>query len=212
MKARDRGPELNFKDIITASLGKARSESEAAFLKRLGNDPDHRIDEVWRKVVDKVPGVTIDERSERSEFVETLLLIWRVVDLAKIDYAEEKIVRLMGIVETRIRKFFAKSILEAPSQELPKLLQEYSKMSSGFGIQATTNKIKRHFPEFDIRSDHSKSRLRTGYIRLVSNAMHQLTGEWCDDEVATLTDIAFPDLDESTTIDTVRSARRGIRS
>ena len=181
-------------------------------MQRLGDDPDLRIDEIWRKIADKVPGVSNDERSAFvEEFVETLLLIWRVVGLAEIDFVEEKLVRLMGILETRLRKFFAKSILEAPSHDLPKLLQDYSKMSSGFGVQSTTNKIRHHFPEFEIRSDHSKSRLRTGYIRLVSNVMHQLTGEWCDGEVATLTDIAFPDLDESTTIDTVRSARRGMR-
>jgi hypothetical protein len=65
------------------------------------------------------------------------------------------------------------------------------------------------YPILTIRSDHAGSRTRTVFMRMASRLMHRTTGEWHDDDVATLTDIAFPD-EEATSIDMVRSARRGI--
>jgi hypothetical protein len=57
-----------------------------------------------------------------------------------------------------------------------------------------------------LRSDHDGSRQRTLFIRDVSNLVHDLTGRWLDDEVADLTEIAFPP--REITVDIVRAARR----
>jgi hypothetical protein len=44
---------------------------------------------------------------------------------------------------------------------------------------------------------------------MASRLMYRLTGKWHDDEVADLTDIAFPD--KETTIRMVQSARQSMR-
>lgn len=62
---------------------------------------------------------------------------------------------------------------------------------------------------FDIRSDHGDSRPHTAFMRAASTWFYSRTKQWHDGTVATLTDIAFPDR-EATSIDMVRSARRGM--
>ena len=64
-------------------------------------------------------------------------------------------------------------------------------------------------PLLKLRSDRGGSRQRTAFMRVASTYFHGLLGKWRDDWVADLANVGFPDHD--TTIDMVRSARRGIR-
>jgi hypothetical protein len=64
-------------------------------------------------------------------------------------------------------------------------------------------------PVLSIRSNHDDSRSRTVFMRMASRLMHRTTGKWHDDDVATLTEIAFPD--KETTVRMVQSARQSLR-
>lgn len=122
---------------------------------------------------------------------------------------ENKLRRALSIADHRLKKYWAKRFVSASPHGLPAILKEMEWFSGK--SESEPNKLSDFFPELDIRSDHGGSRLRTAFMRFVSKMMHGLTGDWCDGEVATLTDIAFPQ-DESTSEDSVRSARRSMRT
>jgi hypothetical protein len=165
------------------------------------------LESIWKRLVDKEPEAT---DADRVCLVDCILTVWSIVETVHYDVVLDKLQRNQALLSARLRKWLAKQVLRAPSaQKVTTLMQEYATVFETY----EPNFIWDHFPELDIRSDHG-SLPRTGFMRFMSNMMHRLTGLWCDDEVATLTDIAFPpDEDEETTsIDMVRSARRGMRS
>jgi hypothetical protein len=203
------GRGSSFRDVITDFLQQhdGLGESQKEFVQRLRDDDANRIDEIWSKLVEKQPELA---DGDRILFIRYLADAWTVIELAQYEAAEKKLSRLIGIGDARLKKYYAKRFVSAPPHELPKILSEMayfvSDDESGF-----SNKLSDYFPELDIRSDHEGSRLRTAFMRFMSRFARAATGDWCDDEVATLTDIAFP-RDETTSTDMVRSARRSMRT
>jgi hypothetical protein len=63
-----------------------------------------------------------------------------------------------------------------------------------------------HISAPGLRSDQKGSRARTYFIRAVSALVHDLTGRWLDEQVASITEIAFDKADIDT--EAIRSARR----
>ena len=61
-------------------------------------------------------------------------------------------------------------------------------------------------PLLSVRSDENGTRRRTLFCRMLSDVLHYTTGQWHDDAVRALCEIAF-DCDD-VTLDMVRSARR----
>jgi hypothetical protein len=208
MRAPDQDRSTSFKDVITDLLQQHPEcgESRREFWVRLRDDPERRIDEVWRRLVNKQPELKDDDR---TIFIKCLTEMWVVIECARYDAAENELRHLTSVCEHRLKKYWAKRFVNASHHELPAILKEMEQFSGERESEPT--KLSDLFPELDIRSDHGGSRRRTAFMRFVSQMMHGLTGDWCDGEVATLTDIAFPQ-DESTSEDAVRSARRSMRS
>ncbi len=196
----------SFANVITELLQHPEwGESQREFLIRIRDDPERRIDEIWRRLVDKQPEL---EDSDRGPFIMYLAKVWFIIEEARYEAARDKLRHVISIGDRRAKKYWAKRFINAPSHELPAILKEMAYFSEE---ESEPNKMSDFFPEIDIRSDHGGSRLRTAFMRFVSKIMHMLTGNWCDGEVATLTDIAFPQ-DESTSEDSVRSARRSMQT
>jgi hypothetical protein len=202
------GRGTSFKDVITNFLQQHDecSESQKEFLQRLRDDDANRIDDIWSRLVEKQPKLTDDGR---LLFIEYLAEVWTVIQLARYEAVLKRLRHLMGVANARLKKYWAKRFVSASPHELPEILKEMESFS-GWEHKRPDTPLSDFFPEMDIRSDHEGSRLRTAFMRFISNSTRALTGDWCDDEVATLTDIAFP-RDESTTTDMVRSARRPAR-
>ena len=177
------------------------SEAAKKFLLQLRDDPDRRIDEVWAKLVSKNPALGNDDL---AEFLEYLGEVWTIIEDARYETAINKSRRLGDILRARLKRYWAKRFVNAPPDEVPKILKEMERFSEN--EPRPENPLSDYFPELDIRES---SRLRTGFMRFASKGMHALTGEWCDGEVASLTDVAFPQA-ENTSEDMVRSARRGM--
>jgi hypothetical protein len=62
-------------------------------------------------------------------------------------------------------------------------------------------------PELVMKIDRNGSRKRQRFSARLSKHLHRLTGRWCHEEVATLTEIAFPEK-KDVTIDMIRAARK----
>jgi hypothetical protein len=196
----------SFKDVITKILQKSDlDEYQVELLCRLRDDPNCCLEGVWKRIVDKEP-----EAGDRAQLVHNILLARYIVEMVRYDVAIDKAQRNLVKANTKVKKWLTKEVLRAPSrQKVEALMQEYGTVFENH----EPNFIWDYFSELNIRSDHG-ALPRTGFMRFMSSMMHQLTGLWCDEEVATLTDIAFPpDEDEDvTSVDMVRSARRGMRS
>jgi hypothetical protein len=206
------GQGRSFRDVITDFLQQQEcSESQKQFLQRIRDDDASRVDEVWSRFVEKQPKLT---DGDRTVFIKCLALGWGIVELARYEAVDKRLRQLAGTLEGRLKKYWAKRFIEASADELPKILKEmewFSRECESSPIPLSEFPLSEFFPELDIRSDHEGSRPRTGFMRFISKFAREVTGDWCDDEVATLTDVAFP-RDESTTIDMVRSARRPMRT
>jgi len=200
MKAPSRG-SLSFKDNL-------KPESSLAALR-----DDRRIDQIWKKLVEDNP--SIDTTSKRELFLKGLVVVWLLtsvaVSMAKLQMLSRQMKRDK---ETNIKKTLARSLSSKTSAG--KLLALLHDAGTKLELLAEAEKLlealyqDEFYPLLNIRSNHDDSRPRTAFMRAASRRMHKTTGKWHDNEVADLTDIAFPD--EETTIDMVRSARRGIRS
>jgi hypothetical protein len=139
--------------------------------------------------------------------VDYILMVWGIVEMVQYDLVEDRLRRNLAKVNTRLRKWLAKQIWSAPSyRKVATLMQEHATI---FEADEPPNFIWDFFPELDIRSDHG-SLPRSGFMRFMSNMMHQLTGLWCDDEVCAVTEAAFPNM--KTTVDMVQSARKLMQS
>src|SRR5262249_32779606 len=195
----------SFKDVITNFLQQHDecSESQKEFLLRLRDDDANRIDEIWSRLVEKQPKLTDDGR---LLFLAYLAEVWTVIQLARYEAVLKRLGHLTGVLDARLKEYWAKRFVSASPHELPEILKEME-WFSGKGHKHPDNPLSDVFPELDIRSARGGARLRTTIRRFISNCTRALTGDWCDDEVAALTDIAFP-RDESTNADMVRSARR----
>jgi len=205
MRAPGRGN--SFRDVITDFLQQHDEcgEAQKEFLQRIRDDDVNRIDEVWRRFVDKQPKLADDDR---VLFIAYLAEVWTIIETARYKAVEKRLRHLTGVLDARLKKYWAKRFVNASPDELPKILKEmewFSRESESDSVP-----LSDFFPELDIRSEHEGSRLRTGFMRFIFKWAREVTGDWCDDEVATLTDIAFP-RDESTTPDMARSARRSMR-
>jgi hypothetical protein len=211
MRASSRGSS-SFKDTITDFLKQYELTGSdlAAFFLRLRDDPDRRIDKIWKKIVDDNP--SIDTASERELFLKGLMGAWdgaRLADIqAKVDapWFENE--------ETKIKKALGRSFSKTSARELLALLHDASaKLQQLAKMEELYEGLyqNKFYQLIHIRSNHAGSRTRTVFMRVASRRMYETTGKWHDPEVATLTDIAFPD-EEATSVDMVRSARRGIRS
>jgi hypothetical protein len=211
MRAPDRSS--SFKDIITEFLKQYElTGSLAAFFLRLRDDPDRRIDKIWKKIVDDNP--SIDTASERKLFLKNLTDPWDGAELADL-MAKFAHIRKVQDKETKIKKALARSFskTKTPARELLALLQDASTDLQRFARLEELDEALRQnkFHQLiDIRSNHAGSRTRTVFMRLASRRMYETAGKWHDKEVAMLTDIAFPDEVEATSIDMVHSARRGV--
>jgi hypothetical protein len=213
MKAPSRSSS-SFKDTITEFLKNTPlSEGARKFFIRLRVDEDKCVDRIWQTYVDK--GLP-DNAENRAIFMRMLKIMWKASERAVERAARVDLERAVDKSQALEMGLIAKIILDerfSPetkaqvtdwASKVFKHDAEYRKLDSG-----TDNFLSGDGPLLNIRSDHAGSRQRTAFMRVSSNYFHQTMGQWHDDWVADLTNAAFPDHD--TTIDTVRSARRGIR-
>lgn len=190
MKSPGRGK--SFRDVVTDFLQQHDecSEAQKEFLQRLRDDDANRIDEVWRKFVGKQPKLADDDR---VLFIAYLAQVWTIIELARYEAADKRLRHLMGVLDARLKKHWAKRFVNAPPDELPKILKEMELFSRG--NESSPVPLSDCFPELDIRSDHEGSRLRTGFMRLTSTCARELTGDWCDDRMpGRCYDVGLPQL------------------
>jgi hypothetical protein len=217
MRAPDHHRNRSFKDEINEflkryELTESSHDSAVSFFLRLRDDPDRRIDKIWKKLVDDNP--SIDTASGRELFLKSLMDPWDGAFLADAITKVDAITRTARRDrETKIKKRLARSFSKTSAREFLAHLHDASTDLQLFAkaeeLRESLYQIKL-YPLIDIRSDHAGSRTRTVFMRLASRLMHRTTGKWNDDEVATLTDIAFPGK-ETTSIRMVQSARQSLR-
>jgi hypothetical protein len=219
MKAPSRGSS-SFKDEIINEFLKQDEFDEdnvrADFFLRLRDDPNPNrcIDKIWKKLVDGNP--SIDSALGRELFLRELADPWDIALLADNVAGVKKLRQTWQAEKIKTKKALARSISKTSStKELLALLhnastkfQQFARFEE-FYEGYCQNEL---YPLIDVRSPRAGSRNRTVFMRVASDFMRRITGEWHDDWVAELTDIAFPpDEDEDvTSIDMVRSARRGV--
>jgi hypothetical protein len=212
MRAPSQGSS-SFKDIITEFLKQyelTRSSLSAFFL-RLRDDPDRRIDKIWKKIVDDNP--SIDTASERELFLKRLTDAWDAAVLADI-MAKIDEVNLQEVRDKKrkMKKALARSFSKMSAKELLALLHDASTDLQQFAkLEDKLEELRQNrlYPILNIRSNHAGSRTRTAFMRVASRRMHETSGKWHDKEVADLTDIAFPD--RETTVRSVQAARQFTR-
>jgi hypothetical protein len=187
------------------------SEGTHSFLHRLHDDPDRRIDDIWQSLLDSAQQMNSFE--ERAGFVGCLATVWRFSESANARAQLLKKERHLEKGATHLEKSLAKAITDkkaarkdklAPVIEVSKWLIEVDKVLAEFRSRLRSTAV------LDIRSDRDGSRQRTAFMRVASSCFYEVTGEWHDDWVADLTNVAFPDYEITT--DMVISARRGVRS
>jgi len=207
-------------DAITAFLKKEPcSEDMRQFLIRVQGDDCKRIDKIWRDYAEST-GET-DTAELREKFVTCLSLIWQYSEGANLMAATKRAIRGIHKVSDMVDKWIAKRIADKNlpleikakvasfSDKWFKRLVEGSPDSCEPPLKELEAKIDS--PLALVRSEHSeKGRQRTVFMRKASDFFYGGTGQWHDDWVADLTDLGFPEFGE-TTIEMVRSARRGMR-
>ena len=164
MRAPGRG--TSFREVITVFLQQqeALNRSQKEFLQQLHYDDTNRLDEIWRRFVEKQPKLT-DE--DRAEFINYLMTVWAIVDLSRYEFAEKRLRKLHVKLRARLKQFWAQRFIDAPPDELPKIIKEMT-WFIGNDESEPSNNFFDAFPELDIRSDHEGSRLRTGFMRFMS--------------------------------------------
>jgi hypothetical protein len=209
-----------FKETIADFLRQTPcSKGTRLFLLRLLDDPDKRIDGIWQGHIDG--RIAEDDVVCRLTFIKVLAAMWGGSERAIMRAARIDAERAVKKVLAADNKLVAKAIRDkktAPETKIAALnwamewlqaLAEYQTKCQNLNNLADPETLH-HVALVDIRSDHKGSRQRTAFMRLAADFFYKATGEWHDNWIATLTDIAFPD-EEATSIDMVRSARRGIR-
>ncbi len=215
MKAPSRSSS-SFKDEINKFLKQHEcGKSLTDFFVHLSDDPDRRIDKIWKKLVDDNP--SIDTASERELFLKGLMDSWDCIVIANAKPTIDAYIRTVLEGETIRKKALARCFSKMSARELLALLQNTSTAATLQGsakLEELTEALHQNkiYRLIDIRSNHNGSRPRTAFMR-ASRLMHRTTGKWHDNEVALLTDIAFPPNEDEdvTSTDVVRSARRGMR-
>jgi hypothetical protein len=213
------------KKAITDFLEQAPcNKSTQAFLLRVRDDPDNRIDGIWRALTPAQPGQDLAPTSALL-LIRVLKTIWMysggAVTQALMTDCERASAEYVASSSKEIADWLAAKLADksvSPEDKATLVSKTRSFFQKAATFQATTHnlvnfvrtKVSGNIPQLNIRSDHGGSRQRTAFMRMAADFFHKTTGKWHDDEVATLTDIAFPD-EEATTIDMVRSARRGVR-
>jgi hypothetical protein len=209
MRAPDRGSSLkdsSLKDITTELL-KQYELADALFL-RIRNDPG--IDKIWKKIVDDNPLMNTAPKHEL--FLKDLM---KVCNSTFVAYALAKFEAFMRATKknNKYKKTLARSLSSKTStRELLALLRDANTVFETVAeIEKEHEAIYQHrlYPILNIRSDHKRSRKRTVFMRMASRLMYRITGKWHDDEVADLTDIAFPN--KETSVRMVQSARQSMR-
>jgi hypothetical protein len=213
MRAPGRG---TLKDEINEFLKRYElGDRTSVFFLRLRDDPDRRLDKIWKKIIDDNP--SIDSASERELFLKSLMDPWDSAFIADVaaKVAEERRRALQG-EKPKIKKALARSFSKTSARELLALLHDAStkvQRYAEFEELYEALRQNRLYPLLNIRSDHSGSRSRTVFMRMASRLMHRTTGQWHDDWVADLAALAFPDYEgpkgEGFTVDMVISARKG---
>jgi hypothetical protein len=194
------------------------------FLIRLRDDPDRDIDKIWKIIEthrNKNPRIKQFLESDsysmnilREMFVMNLMTMWNCAFIAdRVAKAEAFTRKATRNKKAKIKKTLVQSFSKMSAKELLKFLQDANTdLQKSVELEEDDEARRQNilYPVLSIRSNHDDSRNRTVFMRMASRFMYQTTGEFHDKEVATLTNIAFPD--KETLIDMVRSARRGIRS
>jgi hypothetical protein len=223
-----------FKETITDFLKHTPcSEGTHLFLQRLLDDSDRRIDRIWQDLVVKDMA---DNTDQRTAFVNGLSACWQFSEssneLAKIRHDVRKLQRKVAESSKEYMRQVTETARLMPSPDRARLLKQMrgvvNQVESKFRLDPVdyvlkTDKALKMSEEdyesflqrIDIRSDHSGSRPHTAFMRLVSYWLYLRTKQWHDDSVADLATLAFPDYKgpqgEGFTVDTVISARRGMR-
>ena len=185
------------------------SKDMGLFFVRLHNDSC--LDRIWQALIEK--GLP---ENNPSPFIECVAIMWRASERAVIGATRVDVERAFSKMLTTQMRAVAKTIVDEkiPPQEKVALLEwacaslkadvEYRNLGKG-----ERNFLSADGPILKLRSDRGGSRQRTAFMRVASTYFHKILGKWRDDWVADLANVGFPDQD--TTIDMVRSARRGIR-
>jgi hypothetical protein len=210
-----------FKETITNLLthGWPHDVGTHSFLQRLCDDSDRCIDRIWQSLLDSGQP---DNSEERAAFVRCLRTVWRISEAANQLAVLFKTERDLEKAATLVEKSIAKTITDEKAARKDKVARvtEAGKLLTGIDNVLAKFDYKswdaKELALLDIRSDRDGSRQRTAFMRGAGSLFHDTTGEWHDDWVVDLATLAFPDYKgpkgEGFTVDTVISARRGVRS
>src|SRR5262245_36596117 len=140
-------------------------EDELAFLIRLREDPDKRIQRIFRNLI--VNGITA------SEFVKELRGVWHLSEASKLLPLSRRVVRKQEKLETELSKQLAKLTVskEIPPQDKAGILKRASEFFAKAKPIPTLDVFIQSLELFqltDVRSDHGGSRARTVFMRLIS--------------------------------------------
>jgi hypothetical protein len=172
------------------------------------------IERIWQDLM-RSSGLPVvkditDSTDLRTAFVSVLWGCWGLSESSSSLLEMHHLHRMRAELEAILSKWAAKlALLKIPPQLKAELLELAGDTFARLPRMREPADLPSIVRLVDIRSDHDGSRQRTAFMRVASTWFHQTTGQWHDDWVADLTNVAFPDYE--TTIDVVRSARRGIR-
>jgi hypothetical protein len=213
------------KKAITDFLEQAPcNKSTQAFLLRVRDDPDNRIDSIWRALTSAQPKQDLAPTSALL-LIKVLKTIWMYSDgaitQALMTDGERAAAKYIASSSKEIADWLAAKLADksiSPEDKATLVSETRSFFQKAATFQAVNHdlvnfvrtKVPGNIPRLNIRSDHDGSRQRTAFMRMAADFFYKTTGEWHDGWNADLTNVAFPD--EETTIDMVRSARRGAPS
>jgi hypothetical protein len=211
MRAPDRGSSL--KDTITDFLKSTRLIKGARdFLIRLRDDDDKCIDRIWKVYTTK--GVFPDTPEGRLKFVGCLCDIWNATFISDTMVVADLVDRNIKLKLKAAGVLVSKIVMDkaVPREVKADLLSKASEFFEKVKFCSDDDLLKQK-RWLSVRSDHDGTRQHTAFIRAAATFFRETTGEWHDKEVADLTDIAFPPDEDGdvTSIEMVRSARRGVR-
>ena len=155
------------------------------------------------KIVGKIEPAKEEEQIEAAAVIIHSVLIARADAIADDDFSRE--VSAKKREERRLKKVvkskLAKAIKDASQEQLAAGVHHLTRAMEKLAKAKDISDL-----ELSIRSDRNGSRRRTLFMQSISDTVHKLTNLRLDDEVAALTEIAFPGKELSG--DAVRSATR----
>jgi hypothetical protein len=210
---READVSADLKQAITDFLHETPcTDGARKFLIRLRNGENRCINSIWQGYIDV--GIATNTAEQRAAFIRSLYTMWRDSLVPEVLVELNKAIRAIGKAKGVASKMLAPWI-ESKKPSLKDKVQVANLAASSFQSMADAEerlaKGKQALARFDLRSDKGGSRRRTVFMRSAADCFYQKTGQWHDNWVADLTDVAFPDRDTATTIDMVCSARRGMR-